>query len=103
MFRLLFKSVFVVLLVFFIGNYVIYLKTGQMPLRDLRDHMSLDWLIDVREGVSDKLSADQLAANAKDAMKNIAGNFSAAQSPEPVTVYRWTDEHSQVHLAIGPP
>ncbi|WP_331353157.1 DUF4124 domain-containing protein [Cellvibrio sp. UBA7671] len=98
MFRLLFKSVVVLLLVFFIGNYLVYLKTGQMPLRDMRERMGDDWLVDLRE----LFSPDQLAADAKQAVKSVSDKVS---EPEPVAstkVYKWTDANGQVHFGDKP-
>ena len=96
--RLLFKSLTVVLLVFFIGNYLIYLKTGQMPLRDMREHMGDDWRVDLQE----LLSPDQLAADAKQAMKNVADKVSEPEPAAPTRVYKWTDANGQVHFGDKP-
>lgn len=98
MFRLLFKSVVVLLLVFFIGNYLIYLKTGQMPLRDMRERMGDDWLVDLRE----LLSPDQLAADAKQAMKSVSDKVSEPETPAPTKIYKWTDANGQVHFGDKP-
>lgn len=102
MFRLLFKSVVVLLLVFFIGNYLIYLKTGQMPLRDMRERMGDDWLVDLRELLSNKLSPDQLAADAKQAMKSVSDKVSEPETPAPTKIYKWTDANGQVHFGDKP-
>lgn len=96
--RLLFKSIVVVLLVFFIGNYLIYLKTGQMPLRDMRERMGDDWRVDLRE----MFSADQLAADAKQAMKNVTDKVSEPEPVAPTKVYKWTDANGQVHFGDKP-
>jgi hypothetical protein len=96
--RLLFKSIVVALLVFFIGNYLIYLKTGQMPLRDMRERMGDDWLVDLRE----LLSPDQLAADAKAAMKNVSDQYSEPEPVAPTKVYKWTDANGQVHFGDKP-
>lgn len=96
--RLLFKSVVVVLLVFFVGNYLIYLKTGQMPLRDMRERMGDDWQVDLRE----MFSADQLAADAKLAMKNVTDKVSEPEQVAPTKVYKWTDANGQVHFGDKP-
>lgn len=98
MFRLLFKSVVVLVLVFFIGNYLIYLKTGQVPLRDMRERMGDDWLVDLRE----LFSPDQLAADAKQAMKNVSDKVSEPEPVEPTKVYKWTDANGQVHFGDRP-
>lgn len=96
--RLLFKSLTVVLLVFFIGNYLIYLKTGQMPLRDMRERMGDDWRVDLQE----LFSPDQLAADAKQAMKNVADKVSEPEPAAPTRVYKWTDANGQVHFGDKP-
>lgn len=96
--RLLFKSFVVALLVFFIGNYLIYLKTGQLPLRDMRERMGDDWLVDLRE----LLSPDQLAADAKAAMKNVSDQYSEPEPVAPTKVYKWTDANGQVHFGDKP-
>lgn len=96
--RLLFKSVLVVLLVFFIGNYLIYLKTGQMPLSDMRARMGDDWIVDLRE----LFSPNQLAADAKEAMKSVSDKVSGPETPAPTKVYKWTDANGQVHFGDKP-
>lgn len=98
MFRLLFKSIVVLLLVFFIGNYLIYLKTGQIPLRDMRERLGDDWLVDLRE----LFSPDQLAADAKQAMKHVSDKVSEPKTPAPTKVYKWTDANGQVHFGDKP-
>jgi|GEM_PF-2279239 len=102
MFRLLFKFVVVLLLVFFIGNYLVYLKTGQVPLQDMRERMGDDWLVDLRELLANKLSSGQLAADAKEAMKNVSGNMSEPEPVAPTKVYKWTDANGQVHFGDKP-
>ncbi|HSX50104.1 MAG TPA: DUF4124 domain-containing protein [Cellvibrio sp.] len=102
MFRLLFKSVVVLVLVFAIGNYLIYLKTGQLPLHDMRERMGGDWLVDLRELVSNKLSPDQLAADAKGVMKSVSDQVIEPDTPVPTKVYKWTDANGQVHFGDKP-
>ncbi len=96
--RLLFKSIVVMLSVFFIGNYLIYLKTGQMPLRDLRERMGDDWLVNLRDSVSAKVSPEQWAADANAALDTVSNRISAADAPAVTKVYKWTDENGQVHF-----
>lgn len=98
MFRLLVKSIVVLLLVFFIGNYLIYLKTGQMPLRDMRERMVNDWLVDLRE----LFSPDQLTADAKQVMKNVSDKVSEPETLAPTKVYKWEDANGQVHFSDKP-
>ncbi len=102
MFRLLFKSVVVLVLVFAIGNYLIYLKTGQLPLHDVRERMGSDWLVDLRELLSNKLSPDQLAADAKGALKSVSDQVGEQDAPAPTKVYKWTDANGQVHFGDKP-
>ena len=96
--RLLFKTLIVVLFVFFIGNYLIYLKTGQMPLRDMRERMGEDWLVDLRE----LFSPDQLAADARQAVQTVSDKVSKPEPAVPTTVYKWTDANGQVHFGDRP-
>lgn len=96
--RLLFKSLVVVLFVFFVGNYLIYLKTGEMPLRDMRARMGDDWLVDLRE----LFAPDQLVADAKKAAKSVSDKVSAPAPAAPTTVYKWTDANGQVHFGDKP-
>jgi hypothetical protein len=102
MFRLLFKSVVVLVLVFAIGNYLIYLKTGQLPLHDMRERMGSDWLVDLRELLSNKLSPDQLVSDAKGVMKNMSDQVVEQDAPAPTKVYKWTDANGQVHFGDKP-
>lgn len=102
MFRLLFKSVVVLVLVFAIGNYLIYLKTGQLPLHDVRERMGSDWLVDLRELLSNKLSPDQLAADAKGALKSVSDQVAEQDVSAPTKVYKWTDANGQVHFGDKP-
>lgn len=96
--RLMFKSLVVVLFVFFAGNYLIYLKTGQMPLRDIRERMGDDWLVDLRE----LFSPGQLVADAKQAMKNVSDKVSDPEPVAPTKVYQWTDANGRVHFSDKP-
>ncbi len=98
MFRLLFKSVVVLLLVLGVGNYLVYLKTGQMPLRDIRERMGSDWLVDLRE----LFSPDQLAADAKKVINDASARVSEPEPAAPTKVYKWTDEDGQVHFGDKP-
>lgn len=96
--RILFKSLVVVLLVLGIGNYMIYLKTGNMPLRDMRERMGSDWLVDLRE----MFSPDQISNDAKQAVQSIADKYSDPEPAAPTKVYKWTDANGQVHFGDKP-
>lgn len=100
--RLIMKSLVVLVLMIGIGNYLVYLKTGQMPLRDMHARMGDDWLVDLRELLSDKLSPNQLAADAKEAMESVSDKVSKPETPAPTKVYKWTDANGQVHFGDKP-
>ncbi len=46
--RLLFKALVVLLLAVGVGNYLIYLKTGQFPINSVRENYNVDWLAAVK-------------------------------------------------------
>lgn len=94
--RLVFKAVIAVLLAVGIGNYLIYLKTGQMPIRDLRERWGSDWWVDMQE----KYAPDQLAQKAKQAADGLMQDESA--KPVSTKVYKWTDSNGQVHYGDKP-
>jgi hypothetical protein len=96
--RLIFKSFVVVLLALGIGNYLVYLKTGHTPLRDMRERLGDDWLVDLRE----LFSPNQLAADAKQVVKGIADKYSEPQPAASTRVYKWTDADGQVHFGDKP-
>lgn len=96
--RLLFKSVVVVVLVVGIGNYLVYLKTGQMPLRDMRERMGDDWLTDLREF----FSPEQLTNDAKKVVNDIASEYAESEPAAPTKVYKWKDADGQVHFGDKP-
>lgn len=91
--RLVFKCLVVVVAVLGITNYLIYLKTGQVPARDLRMYWDSDWLADIQE----KYAPGQLAEKAKDAVNSLAPGESA-----PTKVFKWTDANGQVHYGDKP-
>jgi len=88
----------VVLLVFVVGNYLIYLKTGQLPLNDMKARLGSDWLVDLRE----LMSFDSLSADAKSALKDLKGKYVEPEPIAPVKVYKWTDVDGQVHFGDKP-
>lgn len=95
---LIVKSLVVVMLALGIGNYVVYLKTGHMPLVDMRKAMGSDWLVDLRE----LLSPAQLTEDAKQLVQKAADSYAEAPPPAPTKIYKWTDEHGQVHFGDAP-
>ena len=94
--RLLFKSLVVVLLVFGIGNYLIYLKTGQMPVHDLRERWGNDWLVEAQE----KYAPDQLSKKVKSVVDDLTNDES--EKPSPTRVFKWIDDNGQVHYGDKP-
>jgi hypothetical protein len=68
-----------------ISNYVIYLKTGRMPIQEWvqKGNWSFDW------------SADQLVAKAEKMGKGVTNT-------EPAKVYKWTDADGVVHYGERP-
>lgn len=98
MMRLLFKSIVVVVLILGIGNYLVYLKTGQMPLRDMSERMGDDWLVDLRE----LFSPDQIKTDAKKVVDDIASEYADPKPAAPTTVYKWTDADGRVHFGDKP-
>lgn len=95
---LILKSLLVVMLVISLGNYLVYLKTGRIPLVDMRAAMGDDWLVDLRE----LLSPEQLTEDAKQLVQKAADSYGEAPPPAPTKVYKWTDEHGQVHFGDAP-
>ena len=98
MLRLLFKSVVVLVLIVGIGNYLVYLKTGQMPLRDMHDRMGDDWFADLRAS----FSTEQFTNDAKQAVNDITNQYGGQEQATPTTVYKWTDANGQVHFGDKP-
>ncbi len=92
--RLLFKALVVVVLAVGIGNYLIYLKTGQLPINSVRENYNGDWLAAVKES----FSSSQLAA--RKTMDALTKDESS--QPAPARVYKWTDANGQVHYGDKP-
>lgn len=99
--RLLFKSVMVAFIVLGIGNYLVYLKTGTLPVMDLRDRWNNDafmnstGFVDIKE----KYSPNQITAQAKKVVEKMTNNSDASASAR---VYKWTDVNGQVHYGDQP-
>ena len=88
---LLLKTLLLTGVIVGISNYVIYLKTGRMPIKE--------W---VQNGNwSFNLSADQLAEKAEKMGKGVMDQVSPT-SNEPTKVYKWTDADGVVHYGERP-
>ncbi|WP_049630298.1 DUF4124 domain-containing protein [Cellvibrio sp. pealriver] len=98
MLRLLFKSVVVLVLIVGIGNYLVYLKTGQMPLRDMHEQLGDNWFADLRAS----FSTEQFTNDAKQAVNDISSQYGGQEQAAPTTVYKWTDADGQVHFGDKP-
>lgn len=95
--RLIFKSLVVLVVMFGIGNYLVYLKTGHMPIIDLRERWGSDWMVDMQE----KYAPDQLVEQAKKTVDNFS--VGGEENPAaPVKVYKWTDANGRVHYGDNP-
>lgn len=96
--RLIMKSLMVLIFITGIGNYLVYLKTGQMPLLAMRDQLADKSPADFLPN----LSVDQLAADARTAAGKVADQFSSAEPAAQVKVYKWTDAEGRVHFSDEP-
>lgn len=95
--RLVMKSLVVVLLVFGVGNYLIYLKTGQTPVLDMRDKISNNRFNDLLQS----FSAEKITADARAAADKVVNQLSTTE-PTDTTVYKWTDAEGRVHFSDKP-
>ncbi len=96
--RLIMKSLVVLVLIAGIGNYLVYLNTGQMPLLAMRDQLAGKSLGDFLPSVS----ADKLATGARSAAAKVVDQFSTAEPSTEVKVYKWTDGEGRVHFSDKP-
>lgn len=96
--RLIMKSLVVLVLIAGIGNYLVYLNTGQMPVLAIRDHLAGKSLGDFLPSVS----VDQLATEARSAAGKVVDQFSTAEPDTKVKVYKWTDSEGRVHFSDKP-
>lgn len=87
--RILIKMLLVTGLLVGIGNYMIYLKTGRMPVREWVQNWSWPEL--------PSLDAGQLVEDAKR-----LGGEAAGEKPVPTKVYKWTDANGVVHYGERP-
>ncbi len=95
--RLVVKVVVVVILALGISNYLIYLNTGRLPLSEMREQFSGDWLA----GITHSFSADQVADKAKQTLNDLTGDESANGAT--AKVYKWTDADGRVHYGDKAP
>lgn len=93
--RLVFKALVVVFLAVGIGNYLIYLKTGQLPANDWRERFG-NWVAEFKG----PYSADQLTNKARQTVDDLTG--SESDKPASTKVYKWTDDNGQVHYGDKP-
>lgn len=94
MMRLIFKALVVVFLALGIGNYLVYLNTGKLPLSDLKAKFSLDALTtSTQQLLDDTKRATQGAVD-----KHISGDDSSSTTK----IYKWTDENGVVHYGENP-
>lgn len=93
--RLLFKAMVVVMLVAGIGNYLIYLKTGRMPLRDFSGHLASGFA-----NLKEEYAPGQLADKAKKTVDGLTQGD--ATEAAPTKVYKWTDADGRVHYGDKP-
>lgn len=96
--RVLMKSLVVLVLAMGIGNYLIYLKTGQMPILAMRDKID-------DSGVSalfQSFSADKITADARAAANKVVNQLSTTEPATEVKVYKWTDAEGRVHFSDKP-
>lgn len=94
MMRLIFKALVVVFLAMGIGNYVVYLNTGKLPLSDLKEKLSLESL---------SFSTKQFFEGTKKATTDAVGeHISGGGSSTATKIYKWTDENGVVHYGERP-
>lgn len=91
------KSLVTVVLALGIGNYLVYLKTGQMPVMAMRDSLSHSIATPSLSGVG-----NGLAAAVSEAKTTLARQLPAGVSAPAAPVYKWTDEQGVVHFSDKP-
>lgn len=91
------KSLVTVVLALGIGNYLVYLKTGQMPVLAMRDSLSHSTTIPSLSGVS-----NGLAAAVSEAKATLARQLPAGVSAPAAPIYKWTDAQGVVHFSDKP-
>lgn len=78
-----------------ICNYLIYLQTGRMPLREWMNSMQQmdgSWF----KGAVQSVSPDQLAAKARQLSDQVGDKLDSSAGAA-VKVYKWTDAEGVVH------
>jgi hypothetical protein len=96
--RLLMKSLVVLVLAIGIGNYLIYLKTGQMPVLAMRDKIDSNGFGDLFQS----FSVDNIAAEARAAADKMVNQFSTVEQASDTKVYKWADAAGRVHFSDKP-
>ena len=95
---LLFKCVVAIFLAAGIANYLIYLKTGNMPLVDWKNKIAgLD--------VSNRLksfSPKDVLPDAKQSIEKLMPDSLSSSSEAPVKIYKWKDNKGVVHYENRP-
>jgi hypothetical protein len=94
---LIIKSLVVVALALGASNYLIYLKTGRLPVDEWRKNWSTQALVDWYEA----LSFADWGAETRHMRDRLRGSDDSAGSAA-VTVYKWTDAQGQVHYGQQP-
>lgn len=95
--RLLVKSLVAILLALGIGNYLIYLKTGQIPISALRDSIG-----NTGGDLFPTFSSDNIKAEVRAAANKVVNQLSATEPATATTVYKWTDAEGRVHFSDKP-
>ncbi len=96
--RLIMKSLVVLIFIAGIGNYLVYLKTGQMPLIAIGDTLADKSPADLLPN----FSAEELASDARSAAGKVVGQFSSTEPATEVKVYKWKDADGRVHFSDKP-
>jgi hypothetical protein len=94
----LIKALVVVLLAMGIGNYLIYLKTGQMPAMALRDKLSADGF----SHLFSSLSVNEMAADTRAAAARVVNQLTPDEPMTEQKVYKWTDAEGRIHFSDKP-
>lgn len=96
--RLLMKSLVVLVLAIGIGNYLIYLKTGQMSVLAMRDQIDGNGFGNLFQS----FSIGNIATETRAAADKVVNQFSTAEQAADTKVYKWMDAEGQVHFSDKP-